>query len=287
MASLKREAGQPNWYDDYGGAMRDGAAIVTLATEAKVQGVDTLAILERVAGLQASAAYLSTQEQSWLVLAANATSAKAAPLSLTVDGKPAAQSGNTFYLRPDAATLHKGTVLKNAGSGLVYASATVIGVPAQDLPASSNGLAIDRSIFAPDGKPADLTKVKQSDVLIVVLKGKRRDGDSHQALVVDLLPAGFEIENTRLSGSAKTDQFSWLGDLTTPSYAEFRDDRYIAAVNLDEDHDSFTLAYLVRAVTPGTYRLPGSSIEDMYRPNLRARTAMGSLTIMPYNGQSQ
>jgi alpha-2-macroglobulin len=287
LASLKREAGQPDWYDDYGGAMRDGAAIVTLATEAKVQGVDTLSILERVAGLQASAAYLSTQEQSWLVLAANAMSAKAAPLNLTVDGKPAAQSGNTFYLRPDAATLQKGTVLKNAGSGLVYASATVIGVPAQDLPAGSNGLAIGRRFFTPDGKPADLTKVKQSDVLIVVLKGKRRDADSHQALVVDLLPAGFEIENTRLSGAAKTDQFAWLGDLSTPSYAEFRDDRYVAAVNLDEDHDSFALAYLVRAVTPGTYRLPGSSIEDMYRPNLRARAAMGNVTVMPYSGQSQ
>jgi uncharacterized protein YfaS (alpha-2-macroglobulin family) len=146
---------------------------------------------------------------------------------------------------------------------------------------------IQRSVFTPDGKPADLGKIKQSDVLIVLLKGKRRDTDSHQALVVDLLPAGFEIENTRLAGSQKTDQFAWLGDLSTPSYAEYRDDRYVAAVNLNDDQDAFQLAYLVRAVTPGTYRLPASSVEDMYRPNLRARTAMGSVTIMPYISQSQ
>ena len=88
------------------------------------------------------------------------------------------------------------------------------------------------------------------------------------------ITAGFEIENTRLSGSQKTDQFAWIGTLTAPSYAEYRDDRFIAAVNLDENQDSFQLAYLVRAVTPGTYRLPASSIEDMYRPNSRARTAM-------------
>ncbi len=287
LASLKREAGQPGWYDDYGGALRDGAAIVTLATETKVQGVDTLPILERVAGLQASADYLSTQEQSWLLLAANAMSARATGMKLTVDGKDQAVGGNTFYLRPDAAALNKGTTIKNAGTGPVYASATVIGVPAQDLPPSSNGLEIERSVFTPDGKPADLTKVKQSDVLIVRLKGKRRDGDSHQALIVDLLPAGFEIENTRLAGSQKTDQFSWLGDLSTPRYAEYRDDRYVAAVNLTDDQDSFQVAYMVRAVTPGTYRLPASSIEDMYRPNLRARTAMGDVTIMPYQGQSQ
>ena len=163
----------------------------------------------------------------------------------------------------------------------------MIGVPAQDLPASSNGLAIERQFFTPDGKPADLTKVRQSDVLIVELKGKRKDSDSHQTLVVDLLPAGFEIENTRLSGSQKTDQFSWLGDLTSPKYAEYRDDRFVAAIDLGENQDSFQIAYLVRAVTPGSYRLPASSIEDMYRPSLRARTAMGDVTILPYSGQTQ
>ena len=64
LASLKREAGLPYWYDDYGGALRDGAAIVTLASEARVAGIDTLPVLERVASLQASTGYLSTQEQS-------------------------------------------------------------------------------------------------------------------------------------------------------------------------------------------------------------------------------
>jgi uncharacterized protein YfaS (alpha-2-macroglobulin family) len=287
LASLKREAGQPYWYDDYGGALRDGAAIVTLATEAKVAGVDTLPILERVASLQASSDWLSTQEQSWLILAANAMSARASKLSLAVDGAAQASAGNSFYLHPDAAALAKGRTVKNTGAGPIYASATVIGVPAQDLPASSNGLAIERLIFTPDGKPADLTKVRQSDVLIVELKGKRKDSDSHQTLVVDLLPAGFEIENTRLSGSQKTDQFSWLGDLTSPKYAEYRDDRFVAAIDLDENQDSFQIAYLVRAVTPGSYRLPASSIEDMYRPSLRARTAMGDVTILPYSGQTQ
>jgi len=128
--------------------------------------------------------------------------------------------------------------------------------------------------------------VKQSDVLVVVLKGKRKDQDPHQTLVVDLLPAGFEIENARLAGSGKTDSFAWLGDLTEPTYQEYRDDRYVAAIDLS-DKDDFTVAYLVRAVTPGSYRLPGASVEDMYRASLRARTAMGQVTISPYAGASQ
>ena len=38
---------------------------------------------------------------------------------------------------------------------------------------------------------------------------------------------------------------------------------------------SFTLAYVVRAVTPGTYAHPAASVEDMYRPQFSARTAIG------------
>ena len=33
-----------------------------------------------------------------------------------------------------------------------------------------------------------------------------------------------------------------------------------------------TVAYVVRAVTPGVYSLPAASVEDMYRPQYSART---------------
>jgi len=41
----------------------------------------------------------------------------------------------------------------------------------------------------------------------------------------------------------------------------------------------FRLAYIVRAISPGTYRLPAASVEDMYRPDYRARTDTGSVTV--------
>ena len=207
-------------------------------------------------------------------------------MTLALDGKDQPASAKPIYLKPDPADLAKGIVAKNAGSGPIWAGLSMIGVPAQDLPASSEGYEIERSFFLPDGTAADLTHVKQSDVLVVVLKGKRKDDDPLQTLVVDLLPAGFEIENARLAGSRKTDSFSWLGDLTEPDYQEYRDDRYVASLDL-EDKSDFQLAYLVRAVTPGSYHVPGASVEDMYRASLRARTATGQVAIAPYAGQSQ
>ena len=43
----------------------------------------------------------------------------------------------------------------------------------------------------------------------------------------------------------------------------------------------FRLAYIVRAVTPGTYHHPAATVEDMYRPEYRANTATGRITVTP------
>jgi len=36
----------------------------------------------------------------------------------------------------------------------------------------------------------------------------------------------------------------------------------------------------VRAVTPGVYDHPAASVEDMYRPQFSARTAMGRMEVL-------
>jgi hypothetical protein len=71
----------------------------------------------------------------------------------------------------------------------------------------------------------------------------------------------------------------WLPKLVTPRYIEPRDDRYVAAIDIAGKDRSFYVAYLVRAVTPGTFRLPASHIEDMYAPAYFARGAMGTVTV--------
>ena len=110
--------------------------------------------------------------------------------------------------------------------------------------------------------------------MVVVLTGRATSGLDHQALITDLLPAGFEAEIASLASARQTGDYSWLPALTTPLYAEYRDDRFVAAFDVyDENSDSrdFTFAYLVRAVTPGDYKVPAPSIEDMYKPNYRGR----------------
>ena len=127
-------------------------------------------------------------------------------------------------------------------------------------------------------------------------------------MVVDRLPAGFEIENPRLVESGSIENIEWLKTATQPEHSEFRDDRFVAAFNFsaaaanngsDESGEGgeeaapalptavdvkepalkATVAYIVRAVTPGKYVHPAATVEDMYRPERYARTAAGTLTV--------
>ncbi len=42
------------------------------------------------------------------------------------------------------------------------------------------------------------------------------------------------------------------------------------------------LAYMVRAVTPGSYTVPAVQVEDMYAPEVRGRGGRDQLTVAAY-----
>jgi uncharacterized protein YfaS (alpha-2-macroglobulin family) len=48
---------------------------------------------------------------------------------------------------------------------------------------------------------------------------------------------------------------------------------------MKEGARDFTLAYVVRAVTPGEFKYPALVAEDMYEPETRGRTAIGRLKV--------
>ena len=102
-------------------------------------------------------------------------------------------------------------------------------------------------------------------------------GPSH-VLLVDHLPAGFEIDNPSLAVGADVGALAWLGDTTQPAHAEFRDAFFAAAFDRtqgSEEPELLRVAYIVRAVSPGRYAHPPAIVEDMYRPGRFARTSAG------------
>lgn len=271
---------RPYYWWDYGSALRDRAAVLALAAEAGQ--TDRIGDLASAVAREADARrYLSTQEQGWLLLAAQAIGAGQGTLTLSRDGAPWAAGQARARLRPDAAQLGKGVSLANAGTAPVWVRVTRSGIPEAEQPAASEGITVTRQWYTLDGKPLPPGPgpVKAGTTLVVVIGGEVAAGEYVQGLVVDLLPAGFEIENAALGPNRAPSELPWLPALTEPDHVELRDDRYVAALDLDSDTRRFTLAYLVRAVTPGDYRVPAVLAEDMYRPQVRGRGAMGRVRI--------
>ena len=91
---------------------------------------------------------------------------------------------------------------------------------------------------------------------------------------------GFEIENSDLFDGGSVDDLAFLKRNFEPTHTEARDDRFIAAFDRDgSEQATFTIGYIVRAVTPGHYVLPPATIEDMYRPQRFGRTAAGAIDV--------
>ncbi|MBG7602112.1 MAG: alpha-2-macroglobulin family protein [Gammaproteobacteria bacterium] len=262
-------------YAHFGGYLRDLAAVLALKAESSELDAQWLSWYSLLAEQAAQRDYLSTQEQAWMIRAASSVDLAPAAMELQI-GESAATIMERY--EQQARGSKNLPVVSNQGEKSVWAELALRGVVEE--PMATPGYQISRRFYTLDGKPADLSTVAHNARLIAVIEGVVPKSDkSASPMVVDLLPAGLELENPQLSGFDLVSSLSWIGSRTRTQHQEYRDDRYLAV--LDEGVNTFRLSYVVRAITPGSFRVPPILIEDMYRPERRAVSTMGELTIKP------
>lgn len=224
--------------------------------------------------------WLSTQERNALFKAALAsktsTGEKLIALIKTKDFEQKINQDKPFKSLLNFDQLASIDAINGEGK-TIYASLEVIGNHASIPAPYSNGFSIRRGYFTLDGKPIELRELKGGE-LVVVRLNVGSDFHSPDALVIDLLPAGLELENQNLANASVDlskvaidgEQLSEWRDKAQVEHVEYRDDRFVAALTIDR-HRARDLFYLARAVTPGTYRVPPPYVEDMYRPYYQAQ----------------
>nr|WP_246180086.1 alpha-2-macroglobulin [Microvirga thermotolerans] len=274
---LRSEKDTGDYRADYGSRLRDGAGLLALASETD----NVPAVMQPVAKVieeERGTRRTSTQEQAWLVLAAQAVARDAEAMVLKVGGE---ERKGAFYRTYRDITLAGAPVtLTNAGTAAVQAVVTVTGNPVEPEPGLSRGYAVERSYYRPDGTQVQPSEVRQNERLVTVLKVTETEARQARVLLVDRLPAGFEIDNPRLVDSDTVAGLPWLKRDVEPAHVEYRDDRFVAAFDRDPDQSAFfTVAYMVRAVSPGRYVHPAAQVEDMYRPERFGRTGFGSVEV--------
>ncbi|MGP8231973.1 MAG: alpha-2-macroglobulin family protein [Methylovirgula sp.] len=263
---------------DFGSRLRDGAGLLTLAVEGGANSAQIDKAAQVVENARDAITYASTQEESWMVLAAEALAARDQSISLGVDGTT--HSG-AYYRTWLASTLAVAPVkLVNQGQQPVSIALTTSGNPITPEPAAGQGYTLERGYYSLDGTPLDPAKITQNDRFVITLKVTESVASYSHLVLDDPLPAGLEIDNPDLYDGGDVDALSWVKSDVQPTHTEYRDDRFVAAFDRDgQSAASFAVAYIVRAVTPGHYVAPAATIQDMYRPQRFARTDYGTVII--------
>ncbi|MDR1942478.1 MAG: alpha-2-macroglobulin [Endomicrobium sp.] len=125
----------------------------------------------------------------------------------------------------------------------------------------SNNLEITREFISDNGSP--VKNFNMTDSVNVRIRVRTKLNDSISVAVVDLLPACFEIISGTQSGSYDS--------------CDAREDRMIFYAGVSKNITELT--YKVKAVTRGTFTLPGIYAAAMYDPEISALTKQSSITV--------
>lgn len=268
-----------DWLGDYGTAVRDQAMAYALMLRHKINHPQRENLLLNLADrLGKSRGYYSTQERLALFLAARAAGGTSTEpweaVVKTGDASVALGSKDSETRSFDPAAAQKGIVIENTGKNPLWIEVEASGFPLKLPVPSTEKIALERTWFTPDGKPWKGGNLKVGDMLLVRITAKAKQV-IEDAMVIDHIPAGLEVENLNLSQGPKADEFKIDGVNLEAAmsdarikHKEYRDDRFVAAVRLDGR--TTNLFYMLRVVTPGRFNVPGVYAEDMYRPDIRA-----------------
>ena len=268
---------------DYGSRLRDAAAVLALVAEANLAAGEIKgdAIARAGAALEAARgrrSTTSTQENNWIVLAAEALAEHSSLSQFSVDGQPVK---GVLNRRWSGVELPGRTfTIANSGQNTAQVVTAISGAPIAPEPATSNGYAVERTFHKLDGTRIDLKDIEQNERVVVALKVTESQARYARLLVVDRLPAGLEIDNPALVDGGSIEGFAWLSRDVEPTHTEYRDDRFVAVFDRASGQSAFiAIAYVARAVAPGHYVYPPATAEDMYDPERYGRTVFSALEV--------
>ena len=274
---------QAGWLGDYGSPLRDSALKLALLQENKLLPQAQNALIATLSEEAYSQRWMSTQENNALFLAGRNLQSQPAQWQAQTTLPGQFLKGDAPLTTPLTGEQIAALQVTNTGTAPLWLRLDSAGYPLQAPAAASNVLHIERHILDSKGQPKTLDRLKSGELVMVWLD-VWADKTVPDALVVDLLPAGLELENQNLANASASlsnseaevqNLISRMQQMDI-QHLEFRNDRFVAALPVNEGEHA-TLVYLARAVTPGSYTLPAPQVESMYVPQWRANGAGGQL----------
>ncbi|HMT28830.1 MAG TPA: MG2 domain-containing protein [Bacteroidia bacterium] len=224
--------------------------------------------------------YLSTQERAFAFLSLGkfmkTAGASNATATITANGKVIGE------FKGEDLSITKGITggdvkIKSSGNGKLYYFWEMEGLTTDgSFIQEDSYLQVRKSYFNRFGQPvSSLRDIKQNDLIVVKISLVNSQRNLVENVVLsDILPAGLEIENPRISA---VPELSWIKDNSVPTHMDIRDDRINYFTDIDEKPKSFY--YLARAVSTGKFVMGPVSADAMYDGSYHSYHGAGVIEI--------
>jgi uncharacterized protein YfaS (alpha-2-macroglobulin family) len=169
---------------------------------------------------------------------------------------------------------------------LYYTTHMELYLPVEQVQAQDRGIIISRSYFRADDRDTPITEAEQGETFLARLSIVVPNS-LHYVIIDDFLPAGLEAIDTSLKTSQQVgapDRYDWDDYFTRGwgwwyfDHVELRDEKVVISADY-LPAGTYEYVYLVRASTPGEFRVIPPTAQEFYFPEVYGR-GDGSLFVV-------
>jgi len=259
--------------------IRSNAIILNVLLESDLNNPNIPRYMEYLSKVYQANEWYSTQDDAFTLLAfgkaarlASATNV-AGTVTVGKEGLPYAGGSKRFDIEP----FGKKVTIAVQGTGRVYYAVVTEGIRTDGgVRQEDKNMQIRRVLLDRNGSPLDPSTIRQNDLIVVRLTLLSSIDQLDHVAITDLFPAGFEIENPRITDATV---YAFTKNAATPEYLDVRDDRVNIYTSFRRAREK-TFYYAVRAVTAGTFQYPPVVAEAMYDGNYYSASGGGRVRIL-------
>lgn len=283
-AAFSGEVSEPQTGGSFYSPIRDMGITLNALIDMNPSDPQVTSLARSLSAMMSRQPYLNTQEAAFGILAMGKLAKRAAAgggkAEIWQNGKLIAKTEGA-PVKIDLSKMGGTAQIRSSGKQGFYFFREQSGVRADGkIQEEDKFLRVRRSFYNRNGQPITSGSFRQNDLIVVKLVLESQDRMSIDNVVVtDMLPAGFEIENTRLNDMPNLKWVTERKDKSEPDYLDVRDDRLNLFTDIGSSPKVFY--YMVRAVSPGTYRLGPVQADAMYNGMYHSYNGAGTIKVIP------
>jgi len=259
--------------------IRANALMLNVLLETDLNNPNIPHLMEYLSSHYHSGWWYSTQDDAFTLLAfgkaARMATATKVEGTVTVGAKQYPYRGGNQKI--DVEPFGKNVTIAIRGDGRIYYSLVTEGIRSDGaVKIEDKNLQVRRELLDRNGNPVNAGGIRQNDLIVVRITLTSSVSDIENIAVTDLLPAGFEIENPRITEATN---YAFIRNPATADYMDIRDDRINLYTGFRGGSRQMQFYYAVRAVTQGSFQYAPIVAEAMYNADYRSASGGGRLRV--------